>query len=51
MLLSVRDPKRREVSAMAVAMLKKALVETESKAWQTAYRQQINNLQSGICQW
>jgi len=36
---------------MAVAMLKKALAETKSKPWQAAYRQQINNVQSGICQW
>jgi hypothetical protein len=36
---------------MALAMLEKALAETKSKAWQAADRQQINNVQSGICRW
>jgi hypothetical protein len=35
--------------AMALAMLEKALTETKSKAWQAADRQQIDNVQSGIC--
>lgn len=50
-LILVRSRSRAPRSiAMAVAMLK-ALADTKSKAWQAAYRQQINNVQSGICQW
>jgi hypothetical protein len=51
-LVVVRSRSRRPRSiAMALAMLEKALVETKSKAWQAADRQQINNVQSGICRW
>ena len=50
-LVVVRSRSRAPRSiAMAVAMLNKALAETKSKAWQAAYHQQIDNLQSGTCQ-